>query len=98
MRNPTELKNIKNISLLRQQMSPTRTTAPQQITSQITIKQEPVEVEPERRDYDEKPTDLSMDVPTDLSSNSSRHVNIVCSPDTPTLRENTGTFFKEEEK
>lgn len=27
LRNPTELKNIKNISLLRQQMSPTRTTA-----------------------------------------------------------------------
>ncbi|KAK9722684.1 Ets-domain [Popillia japonica] len=104
LRNPTELKNIKNISLLRQQMSPTRTTAqppPQpSIGNHVAIKQEPVDIEPERRsaEYDEKPTDLSMDAPTDLSSNSSRHVNIICSPDTPTLRENGGTFFKEEEK
>lgn len=35
-----------------------------------------------RSDSEEKPTDLSMDGPTDLSS-SSRHVNIVCSPDPP---------------
>lgn len=35
-----------------------------------------------RSDSDEKPTDLSMDGPTDLSSGS-RHVNIVCSPDPP---------------
>lgn len=33
--------------------------------------------------HDDKPTDLSMEGPTDLSSNSSRHVNIVCSPDPP---------------
>lgn len=85
-------------------MSPTRTTAqppPQpSIGNHVAIKQEPVDIEPERRsaEYDEKPTDLSMDAPTDLSSNSSRHVNIICSPDTPTLRENGGTFFKEEEK
>lgn len=81
-------------------MSPTRTTAPQAIANHVTIKTEPVDAEPERRggEYDEKPTDLSMDAPTDLSSNSSRHVNIICSPDTPTLRENGATFFKEEEK
>lgn len=90
LRNPTELKNIKNISLLRQQMSPTNTknaAAP----SQLSIKPEPVEEQngdqsnqQKSMDFDEKPTDLSMDGPTDLSS-SSRHssVNIVCSPDPP---------------
>ncbi|XP_022906295.1 ets DNA-binding protein pokkuri [Onthophagus taurus] len=98
LRNPTELKNIKNISLLRQQMSPTRTTAPQHLVAQHTIKTEPVEIEHETRrpqEYEEKPTDLSMDMPTDLSSNSSRHVNIVCSPDTPTMRD--AGYFKEED-
>ncbi|XP_019875638.2 ets DNA-binding protein pokkuri isoform X2 [Aethina tumida] len=90
LRNPTELKNIKNISLLRQQMSPTNTknaAAP----SQLSIKPEPVEEQngdqsnqQKSMDFDDKPTDLSMDGPTDLSS-SSRHssVNIVCSPDPP---------------
>lgn len=90
LRNPTELKNIKNISLLRQQMSPTNTKPPQNpIIPHITIKPEPAEI-PEldnissirNADYDEKPTDLSMDGPKDLSS-SSRHVSIVCSPDPP---------------
>ncbi|XP_066245664.1 ets DNA-binding protein pokkuri [Euwallacea similis] len=132
LRNPTELKNIKNISLLRQQMSPTATKAPGQlqIIPQITVKPEPmeqpsinskdhdmqplptavpnhiklseqvqkqslamlaqqqVEVKSEERVRNEyqhsndKPTDLSMDGPTDLSSGS-RHINIVCSPDPP---------------
>ncbi|XP_045480095.1 ets DNA-binding protein pokkuri [Harmonia axyridis] len=89
LRNPTELKNIKNISLLRQQMtiSPTNKSssqaAPPQMVPQISIKPEPTETqESARMDYDDKPTDLSMDKnPTDLSSN--RHVNIVCSPDPP---------------
>lgn len=81
-------------------MSPTRTTAQQPVVNHISIKSEPVEMEADRRgsEYDEKPTDLSMDAPTDLSSNSSRHVNIICSPDTPTLRENSANYFKEEEK
>ncbi|XP_050502339.1 ets DNA-binding protein pokkuri isoform X1 [Diabrotica virgifera virgifera] len=100
LRNPTELKNIKNISLLRQQMSPTNAPAkPPQATQipQLTttkdfsasiIKSEPVDISeqelPQSRpvEYDEKPTDLSMDGPTDLSSNT-RHINIVCSPDPP---------------
>lgn len=84
MRNPTELKNIKNISLLRQ-MSPTNLKPPAQLGPSVTIKPEPVESEPEaNREYDEKPTDLSitMEGPTDLSSGS-RHVNIICSPDPP---------------
>lgn len=119
LRNPTELKNIKNISLLRQQMSPTpRTILPALTSSQqptptcvtitstltpanivtvgslnlphlpnITIKAEPLDVHrssPDQasNDYDEKPTDLSMDGPCDLSSGGSRHVTtIVCSPD-----------------
>ncbi|KAJ8952438.1 hypothetical protein NQ318_014530 [Aromia moschata] len=90
LRNPTELKNIKNISLLRQQMSPTNTKPPtNSVIPHITIKPEPAEV-PEQdiastrpqMDYDEKPTDLSMEGPTDLSSNT-RHINIVCSPDPP---------------
>ncbi|CAH1370485.1 hypothetical protein MTP99_012078 [Tenebrio molitor] len=85
LRNPNELKNIKNISLLRQ-MSPTNLKPPAQIVPNVTIKPEPVEAESEanRDDYDEKPTDLSitMEGPTDLSS-SSRHVNIICSPDPP---------------
>lgn len=137
LRNPTELKNIKNISLLRQQMSPTSssnsntTSSATKLTSQVTIKPEitiqpEVSIKPEPFDnsveneassssvtvtaasttipnhfqrgsstgsstssnnsapsLDDKPTDLSMDAPTDLSSHSSRHVNIVCSPDQP---------------
>ncbi|CAG9762259.1 unnamed protein product [Ceutorhynchus assimilis] len=123
LRNPTELKNIKNISLLRQQMSPTATKPPAQIQiiPQITIKPEPVdhiskEHEPmpapvpthvklseqvqkqlvqqqtqqksderlrmEYHHQEDKPTDLSMEGPTDLSSGN-RHVSIVCSPDPP---------------
>ncbi|KAK9875811.1 hypothetical protein WA026_009596 [Henosepilachna vigintioctopunctata] len=91
LRNPTELKNIKNISLLRQQMtmSPTSKTPSQQpaaqIVPQISVKPEPSEPqEPNGMEYDDKPTDLSMEKnPTDLSSSSNRHVNIVCSPDPP---------------
>lgn len=56
--------------------------------SHLTVKSEPVEIaehEPSSTrhvaEYDE-PTDLSMEGPTDLSSNS-RHINIVCSPDPP---------------
>ncbi|XP_065159963.1 ets DNA-binding protein pokkuri isoform X2 [Atheta coriaria] len=111
LRNPTELKNIKNISLLRQQMSPTQRTAPAALpsvasTTTVTpvvtatpahVKAEPVDVEinVHSNDYDDKPTDLSMDrAPTDLSS-SSRHVNIVCSPDPPNLRESM--YYKKED-
>lgn len=90
-------------------MSPTRpnTSAavqsppqPQVIaTHPVSIKTEPVEMnEDQKNDYDEKPTDLSMDVPTDLSSSSSRHVNIVCSPDTISLREPQNFYSKDEEK
>ncbi|KAG5870018.1 hypothetical protein JTB14_008995 [Gonioctena quinquepunctata] len=89
LRNPTELKNIKNISLLRQQMSPTNTKpSTNQTIPHGTIKTEPAEMSDEitssrsSMDYEEKPTDLSMDGPTDLSNNS-RHINIVCSPDPP---------------
>ncbi|KAJ8970776.1 hypothetical protein NQ317_003490 [Molorchus minor] len=89
LRNPTELKNIKNISLLRQQMSPTNTKPPPNaVIPHITIKPEPAEVleqdgtQSRTVEYDDKPTDLSMDGPTDLSNNS-RHINIVCSPDPP---------------
>lgn len=84
MRNPTELKNIKNISLLRQ-MSPTNLKPPTQIIPNVTIKPEPVESESDlNRDFEDKPTDLSisMEGPTDLSNNN-RHVNIICSPDPP---------------
>nr|CAH7747256.1 unnamed protein product [Callosobruchus chinensis] len=88
LRNPTELKNIKNISLLRQQMSPTSTKPPQVVAPQVTlsIKSEPgdtseINVHDHQLEYEDKPTDLSMEGPTDLST--SRHVNIVCSPDPP---------------
>lgn len=81
LRNPTELKNIKNISLLRQQMSPTRlnnTQAPvqQQNTTTVTVKSEPGIIAvmehssqaSTEHDDDEKPTDLSMvHQPADLS-------------------------------
>ncbi|KAF5284994.1 hypothetical protein FQR65_LT02305 [Abscondita terminalis] len=107
LRNPTELKNIKNISLLRQQMSPNRPAPqpqpqPQQLVH-MTIKPEPGEVDIDQsriQDFDDAPTDLSMDGPTDLSSNSSRHTNIICSPDTPSLREapSKNFYIKEEEK
>ncbi|CAH1985527.1 unnamed protein product [Acanthoscelides obtectus] len=89
LRNPTELKNIKNISLLRQQMSPTNTKPPQNVLKPeaYPIKSEPGEnpegsIHDHHLDYEDKPTDLSMEGPTDLSS-TSRHVNIVCSPDPP---------------
>lgn len=51
LRNPTELKNIKNISLLRQQMSPTR-----------VVPQAPVKIERCEDDNadEDMPTDLSM--------------------------------------
>ncbi|KAG7305552.1 hypothetical protein JYU34_009632 [Plutella xylostella] len=58
LRNPTELKNIKNISLLRQQMSPTRVPPQQQV---VAIKTE-VKVEhcEEEQADEDMPTDLSM--------------------------------------
>ncbi|XP_030023582.2 ets DNA-binding protein pokkuri [Manduca sexta] len=55
LRNPTELKNIKNISLLRQQMSPTR------VVPQSVVKTEMKEERCEEETVDEDmPTDLSM--------------------------------------
>lgn len=81
LRNPTELKNIKNISLLRQQMSPTRTAPPQMMN--------PMAVKPEPMDEQKAPTVKSEEFeegPTDLSMNG-RHVDIICSPDTQSLRE-----------
>ncbi|XP_041972938.1 ets DNA-binding protein pokkuri [Aricia agestis] len=56
LRNPTELKNIKNISLLRQQMSPTR-VPPQQPVVKAEMKEERCEDENVDEDM---PTDLSM--------------------------------------
>jgi len=108
LKSPQEMKHIKNLSMLRQQMSPNHTTAtthaPQQPSQQQqqhspmllkkdvsvhpAIKTEP-EINVTNDDCDDQPTDLSMDVsrnvadvPRDLSS-ASRHVNIICSPDTP---------------
>lgn len=71
-------------------MSPTNTKPPPNtVIPQITIKPEPAEVSDHEVtsgrstvEYDDKPTDLSMEGPTDLSSNT-RHINIVCSPDPP---------------
>ncbi|XP_045526333.1 ets DNA-binding protein pokkuri [Pieris brassicae] len=59
LRNPTELKNIKNISLLRQQMSPTR-VAQQQPQPQSVVK---AEMKEERCEDDH----VEEDMPTDLS-------------------------------
>lgn len=94
-------------------MSPTRPNPPiqqqqshqqpqqQSVTIQpVAVKAEPIdnsEQDQNKNDYDEKPTDLSMDVPTDLSNNS-RHVNIVCSPDTINLREHQHYYLKDEDK
>ncbi|XP_077292602.1 ETS variant transcription factor anterior open [Arctopsyche grandis] len=85
LRNPTELKNIKNISLLRQQMSPTRVTQQNQTAPlSLTIKSEP-KVEEEQTHYawnqpvqdDDMPTDLSM--PTEFQSRKRLH------PDSPKM-------------
>ncbi|CAG9563406.1 unnamed protein product [Danaus chrysippus] len=54
LRNPTELKNIKNISLLRQQMSPTR------VTQQPAVKTEVKDDRCEDENDEDMPTDLSM--------------------------------------
>lgn len=77
LRNPSELKNIKNMSLLRQQMSPTRPSPSlqqhhQQLPSQLVQTPMGIKVEPEpeaadQLDDDLVPTDLSMEHPTDLS-------------------------------
>ncbi|XP_063823325.1 ets DNA-binding protein pokkuri [Ostrinia nubilalis] len=56
LRNPTELKNIKNISLLRQQMSPTR-VVPQQTVVKSEMKEERCDEEIVDEDM---PTDLSI--------------------------------------
>lgn len=83
LRNPSELKSIKNMSLLRQQMSPTRPApALQQQQAQqhqaassvpVSIKVEPeLEEGDSHIDEDLLPTDLSMEHPTDLSP--SRHI------------------------
>lgn len=82
LRNPSELKSIKNMSLLRQQMSPTRPVPSLQQQQQqhqqvappvaVSIKVEPdVEEGDAPIDEDLLPTDLSMEHPTDLSP--SRH-------------------------
>jgi len=60
LRNPSELKNIKNISLLRQQVN-----AAQQPSTPLS---RPSAVKMEATDYSDMPTDLSMEGPTDLSS------------------------------
>ncbi|XP_066999728.1 ets DNA-binding protein pokkuri [Anabrus simplex] len=77
LRNPSELKSIKNMSLLRQQMSPTRPPPSlqqhhQQLPSQLVqttmgIKMEPDADTGDHLDDDLVPTDLSMEHPTDLS-------------------------------
>lgn len=74
-------------------MSPTRPTPP--VMNHVSVKPEPMDSEHKTiktEEYEERPTDLSMDGPTDLST-SSRHVNIVCSPDTPTLRDPPAHFY-----
>lgn len=73
--------------------TPTRPTPP--VMTHVTIKPEPMDAENKpikTEEYEERPTDLSMDGPTDLSTNG-RHVNIVCSPDTPTLRDAPAHFY-----
>lgn len=67
-------------------MSPTAPKTSIQIVP--NVKHEPLDVKHEMKlelqgDFEDRPTDLSMEGPTDLSSNSSRHVNIICSPDPP---------------
>ncbi|CAG9822752.1 unnamed protein product [Phaedon cochleariae] len=71
-------------------MSPTNVKPPPNpMTAMLTIKSEPADTSDQELpaaghpvDYEEKPTDLSMEGPTDLSNNS-RHISIVCSPDPP---------------
>lgn len=81
-------------------MSPTRPT-PSQMMGQLSVKPEPVDPEHKpvvkSEEYEDRPTDLSMEGPTDLSTNS-RHVNIVCSPDTPTLREPPPHYYTTNEE
>ncbi|XP_059474002.1 ets DNA-binding protein pokkuri isoform X2 [Neocloeon triangulifer] len=60
LRNPSELKNIKNISLLRQQVAASQQpSSPPGRSSAVKM---------EAADYSDMPTDLSMEGPTDLSS------------------------------
>ncbi|CAB3368908.1 Hypothetical predicted protein [Cloeon dipterum] len=63
LRSPTELKNVKNISLLR----PTAAASQQQQPSTPHNRASSVKME---NDYSDMPTDLTMEGPTDLSSRS----------------------------
>lgn len=79
LRNPTELKNIKNISLLRQQMSPNRlnnsnTNAQPTSSMAMGIKAEP-EIEEDNSRLMAGPTSHDEDMPTDLSMPSSEHTS-----------------------
>ncbi|XP_038213092.1 ets DNA-binding protein pokkuri [Zerene cesonia] len=65
LRNPTELKNIKNISLLRQQMSPTRVAQQQQ------QQQPPPVVKAEMKEERCEDEHVEEDMPTDLSMTAS---------------------------
>ncbi|KAF4523472.1 hypothetical protein B566_EDAN004541 [Ephemera danica] len=71
LRNPSELKNIKNISLLRQQVqAAANAAAAAASTPSPTSRTVPTSVKLEAPDYSDMPTDLSMEGPTDLSSRS----------------------------
>lgn len=85
LRNPTELKNIKNISLLRQQMSPTRVAASPAIgvpaPLSLTIKAEPkIEEDSYSHSWGQSQDD---DMPTDLSMPSELHSRKRAHPDSP---------------
>lgn len=83
LRNPTELKNIKNISLLRQQMSPTRVTQQSQPAPlSLTIKSEP-KVEEEHSHYAWNQPVQDDDMPTDLSMPSEFQSRKRLQPDSP---------------
>lgn len=71
-------------------MSPTRTTPQQSQQQQQQLISPPMTVKPEPMDEQTSPTLVKSEEiqegPTDLSING-RHVDIICSPDTPTIRE-----------
>lgn len=68
-------------------MSPTRTAAPQMINA-LAVKPEPMDEQKtatvKSEEFEEGPTDLSMN---------GRHVDIICSPDTPTLRDPPSHYY-----
>lgn len=82
-------------------MSPTLTNVSHANVPHVVIKQESESTDPEldvfsSQESEEKPTDLSMDVPTDLSTRSAN--NGICSTDASSPPDQSNHYFTKDEE